>query len=424
MGGLRALGLETESLASFPPEFQAGMRARASLLGDFGAADPDNWDEPWRSHNIHLVLMCYSDSVEKLDAHSEKLRGGLGDDLCELSPAQDAGLLTIDGARQRIEHFGFLDGVSNPDVEELPVDGRGSDTGNFDDEGNFRKVRLGEFLLGHRGEGDEVPPMPRPPQLVYNGTFLVMRKLEQDVIGFRNFVSEQAATFSKVIDQAMPPGINHKEYFAAKMMGRWRDGSPLDVYPEGPADHPTNAFSFADDVTGARCPVGAHVRRANPRASLGFGGNIVSRRRIMRRGIAYGDYVPEEKTAPPIGDRDTFDKGRGIMFLAFNASIERQFEFLQSQWLNNGDEFRQGDDTDPIAGARYADGQMVETGEWFCRKRNALGRMVIPGDERLGRPPFLCSGIPRFVTTRGGEYFFVPSLTGLRLIASGKVNVS
>jgi hypothetical protein len=96
------------------------------------------------------------------------------------------------------------------------------------------------------------------------------------------------------------------------------------------------------------------------------------------------------------------------MFLAFNASIERQFEFIQGQWLNYGDEFGQGNDMDPITGSQ---------------KPNGGGNMVIQGDRQAGRKPFVASGIPRFVTTKGGDYFFVPSLTGLRLIATGQVNV-
>ena len=116
------------------------------------------------------------------------------------------------------------------------------------------------------------------------------------------------------------------------------------------------------------------------------------------------------------------------MFQVFNASIERQFEFVQREWINYGDVFRQGDDTDPITGSRYHDGRtVVPDGEPLDRSSDRVvipkGRMVIPGDERTGRPPFLCCDIPRFVTTKGGDYFFVPSLTGLRLLASGKVFV-
>jgi deferrochelatase/peroxidase EfeB len=123
---------------------------------------------------------------------------------------------------------------------------------------------------------------------------------------------------------------------------------------------------------------------------------------LIRRGIPYGKYL-----AP--GKQD--EESRGIIFLAFNSGFD-QFEFVQQAWINFGDDFEQGNDTDPIAGRRQAVGGSREE-----------GRMMIPGDEATGRRPFICFDIPRFVTTRGGDYFFVPSLTGLRLLASGQVEV-
>jgi deferrochelatase/peroxidase EfeB len=179
-------------------------------------------------------------------------------------------------------------------------------------------------------------------------------------------------------------------------MGRWPDGSSLIKHPNGPGNDTGNIFGYADDPAGARCPLGAHVRRANPRDALGFGGRTMSRRRLIRRGITYGNYLP-------LGEQD--EEKRGIMFLAFNSGFD-QFEFVQQVWINFGDDFEQGNDTDPIASAR-----------------NGV-RMVIPGDEETGRQPFICFDVPSFVETRGGDYFFVPSLTGLRLLASGRVQMS
>ena len=137
------------------------------------------------------------------------------------------------------------------------------------------------------------------------------------------------------------------------------------------------------------------MRRTNPRDSLGFGGRTMSRRRLIRRGIPYGKYLEP-------GKQD--GESRGIIFLAFNSGFD-QFEFVQQIWVNFGDDFEQGNDIDPIAGSRES------------------GRMMIPGDEATGRRPFICFDIPRFVTTKGGDYFFVPSLTGLRLLTSGQVEV-
>jgi len=411
--GLAALQLDAQCLASFPPEFQQGMKRRARLLGD----KLDEWHDPWKddSDNVHVLVSCYAQDFEKLSEHCRDLLEKDGvkkllDDpkgIEQLKPDQDAAMLVVNGKASRVEHFGFQDGLSNPDIDRVRGDGGG--TGN-------PVAELGEFILGHRAEGGEVPPMPAPKALAWNGSFLVLRKLEQDVLGFRRFVREQAILLKQVLGSALPADTNAEEFLAAKMMGRWRDGSPLDLYPIKPAGDPTNKFSYADDPKGVGCPLGAHTRRANPRASLGFGGQLVRRRRLIRRGIPYGEYLPDNAV--------TADGSRGIIFQVFNTSIERQFEFVQRQWINYGDVFGQGDDTDPITGTRYRDGRTVVAGEEpLNRSKDSAGRMVIPGDERTGRPPFLCCDIPNFVTTKGGDYFFVPSLTGLRLLASGKVYV-
>jgi deferrochelatase/peroxidase EfeB len=198
------------------------------------------------------------------------------------------------------------------------------------------------------------------------------------------------------------------------MMGRWQDGSSLIRHPDGPGKEPENDFGYGGDLTGAACPLGAHVRRTNPRDSLGFGGKIMSRHRLIRRGIPYGKYLRHSDDYRPLGGQpephapapaaEEAAERRGIMFLAFNSGLD-QFEFVQQVWMSYGDDFQQGNDMDPIAGSRGR-------------------RMMIPGDERTGRRPFLCWDIPCFVTTRGGDYFFVPGLTGLRLLASQQVHVS
>lgn len=435
MAGLDGLQLNSETLASFPAEFRQGMRTRADELGDIGESDPEHWDQPWRGGAVHVVLMCYGRNQSSLDARCGQLQDLAKDRLIQLGPSQDAGLLTIRGELTRKEHFGFVDGLSNPDVENVPGGNGDLDTGNVDERGKFREVPVGEFLLGHRGEGGEVTPMPRPPVFVHNGTFLVMRKLHQEVVRFRDYLKEEAQRMMKV-EGCLPPAIagddkKVAEYLAAKMMGRWHDGSPLDLYPEAPGEDPTNTFTFAGDRHGARCPLGAHVRRANPRDSLGFAGHIISRRRMLRRGITYGDYLPDD--SPPTEAAAKAE--RGIMFLALNSSIERQFEFIQKQWMTRGDEFDQGDDADPITGTRYHDGRMVVPGQSFNRglpdpsatdpkKRDPKGRMMIQGDQRMGRIPYLCSDIPNFVITKGGEYFFMPSMTGLVLLASGNVSTT
>jgi Dyp-type peroxidase family len=408
--GLRALALPFESLASFPPDFQQGMRARADLLGDTGDSDPKYWDPSWKSEPIHLVVMVYATDETKRDARCGEIENVVltinsGAAAIESLQHQSAQWLVVAGTRTRKEHFGFVDGISNPDVEGVPDNGPGVDIGNPDDQGGFHKIPAGEFILGYPGEGGEVAPLPLPHLLGRNGTYLVIRKLEQRVVQFRDFLKTQAPFLPGI-----PSGVDPEDFLAAKMLGRWQDGSPLVLFPDKPEGNPGNLFKYGADMQGASCPLGAHIRRAYPRDSLGFDGKLVSRRRLIRRGIPYGSYLPDERVRPggnPAPHEVPADEKnrRGIMFLAFNSGFD-QFEFVQGSWINQGDDFNQGNDKDPIAGG------------------GDDGRMVIPGDEGKRRRPFLCSGIRRFVITKGGDYFFVPSLTGLRLLAAGQVAVS
>lgn len=396
--GLRAFGVPEESLATFPAEFQDGMKARAKLLGDVGESSPEKWDEPWTTSQVHVLVMIYGKTADVLEARCQAFREMLPSGIEELGH-QPAGLLCIDGETTRREHFGFVDGLSNPSVEGVHGEGKArarEDIGNPDGKGGFRKIPVGEFILGYPGEGGELAPMPQPSLLAEDATYLVFRKLEQNVQAYRRYLDEQVASFTQALPDGVPAGATAREFLAAKMMGRWQDGSSLVKHPNEPANDTGNTFGYAGDPAGARCPLGAHVRRANPRDALGFGGRTMSRRRLIRRGIAYGKYLPP-------GQQD--EERRGIIFIAFNSGFD-QFEFVQRVWMNFGDDFQQGNDTDPIAGSRKE------------------GRMMIPGDEKTGRQPFICFDIPSFVETRGGDYFFVPSLTGLSLLASGRVQTS
>ena len=393
--GLAALGLPRESLVSFPAPFQDGMRARAASLGDTGDEAPQNWDPPWRD-GVPLLVMVYGRTPDEVEAQCDAILRAAPGGVAQLGPAQDVAVLpSPDG--QRREHFGFVDGLSNPAVEGFARD---RDAGNPDDRGGFRPVALGEFILGYPDEGHETSEMPLPHLLGRNGTFLVARKLHQHVARFRRYVAEQAKLMACILPQADQDNVTAQDYVAAKMIGRWKDGTSLVRSPANAhAGDQMNSFGYGDDPEGARCPLGAHVRRAYPRDALGFGA-IVARRRLIRRGIPYGELLAD-------GQFEDDRQPRGIMFLAYNASIERQFEFVQQQWINAGDEFEQGNLVDPITGSP-----------------RGPNRLMIAGDARDGRPPFLCHGMPRFVSTRGGEYFFVPGLTALRLMASGEVVVA
>jgi len=281
-----------------------------------------------------------------------------------------------------VEHFGFTDGFSQPDIEGLesgPRTGQGALTGKD----QWRPVRAGEFVLGYADEEGVLPHAPQPDELARNGSYFVYRKLRQDVAGFRRMLAGAASVY--------PGG---EEMLAAKLVGRWRDGTPLDLSPDHPdpdivADpERNNAFSYEDDARGFRCPIGAHIRRANPRASLPFEGKLVNRHRLVRRGVPYGPVLP------PGAPDDGAD--RGVIFSCFQADIERQFEFIQSQWLNDGNAFGLGDDKDALLG-----------------DHDGTGKMTIHG-----APPTFVHPLVRSVSVTGGEYFFVPGINGLLYLSS------
>ena len=271
-------------------------------------------------------------------------------------------------------------------------------------------------MLGHNDEAGEVPAAPEPFGFSRNGTFLVYRKLHENVARYRRWLESEGATY--------PGG---KELLAAKLVGRFRDGTPLVTSPHAPfgvtaADRAKpdfapklSDFTYAEDADGSRCPMGAHMRRMNPRDSLGFDGVLVNRRRIVRRGLPYGQWVPEDTPLDAAEALDQFTEDapsrHGVIFIAMNASIERQFEFVQREWMNYGNDFRQGNDRDPLVGNREAETRFVVQGGG--------------GDaDAREQPLHICRGLPQFVTVRGGAYFFVPSMTALGMIAAGRVERS
>ena len=377
--GLVAMGVPSASLAGFPQEYRDGMAARAVLLGDTGDSSPQRWEAPFADGSAHVLLMISAQSRDHLAAHDASLRADL----------ERVGGLTIVGEQiggalpGGKEHFGYLDGLAQPAIEGSGLDprpGQGAPGRN----GTWRAIRAGEFILGYPDEEGVLPAAPPPDELSANGSYLVYRKLHQDVAAFRRQLTAAAAYF--------PGGA---ELLAAKIVGRWRDGTPVDAAPTDPdpvmAADPegSNGFSYAGDPDGMRCPVGAHVRRANPRESLPFGGKLVNRHRIVRRGIPYGDPL-----APGADD----GRERGLIFTRLQASIARQFEFIQSQWLGDGNVFGLGADQDVLLGTH--DGPEPS-------------KMTVPG-----RPPCFVGPLSRVVRTCGGEYFFAPGINGLHYLAA------
>jgi Dyp-type peroxidase family len=373
--GLSRLELPDRVLGSFPEAFREGMAARAERLGDRGPSAPSGWE----FHGAHVLVTVYAVDVERLREALASILAADVENGVELVWLQRAEALA--GGK---DHFGFFDGIAQPAIAGTGVEPRPGD-GQPDGAGGWRDVATGEVVLGYVDEDGTLPAAPLAP-FDRNGTFVVYRKLSMHTAAFRRYVESVG----------YPGG---PEQLAAKIVGRWPDGTPLTLSPDGPdaaiSSDPRriNAFSYADDTEGYRCPSGAHIRRANPRDSVGFfDGRLSNRHRIVRRGRAYGPPL-----APGVLDDDGED--RGLVFVCFQADIWRQFETIQALWIDDGDPFGLGRDKDFLVGEPHG----------------TAGKMTIQG-----RPPFFLKPQPRFVTLRGGGYLFQPSLTALRVLAQGE----
>jgi Dyp-type peroxidase family len=386
--GLKAIGLSETSLASFPEAFRAGMRGRAEAVGDVGPHAPEHWEGGLGGPDIHAMAWLRTNSDEDREEAMRILRaemeatGGV-----EIRFVQDTKALAHDsGIGSEGQHFGYADPISQPPIEGADAPAYPGD-GVLEPDGTWRPLKPGEFLLGYEDEVDAAGAQaPNPPELRRNGTYLVFRKLYQDVAAFRRYLATAAKSLSGSDDQP------HQELVAAKMMGRWRSGCPIDLSPD--KDDPAiaadpqrrNDFTYAGDDQGLRCPLGSHLRRSNPRATPLKRATAVRRHRLIRRGVEYGPLLPEGAI-----EDDGVDRGLINMFI--QADIERQFEFVQKEWMKGG-EFMGLDpaEQDPFNGVGGAGSQMS-----------------VPGAKR----PFLFD-LPAFVSVKGGEYLFVPGLRALQ----------
>lgn len=375
--GLVALGLPEAVLGSFSREHRDGMLARAAMLGDIGDSAPDRWDAPYREPDrLHVLVSRYATADAIGDAEAE-LRASLDDAGLELVVVEHGARLPKDR-----EHFGYLDGVGQP---TFAGGGPGARTeGNPGPGGRFHRVAVGELLHGHRNESGAVGDAPAPPYGP-NGSYLVFRKLAQHVGRFRRFVAEQATALALEPDLVM-----------AKLVGRWPDGTPLAVSPDRPdpavvADPVRiDDFTYADDPLGLRCPLGAHIRRVNPRDGLAGDAALVGQHRIVRRGMPYG---------PPLAEGALDDDGaeRGLLFTGLVTDLDAQFEFIVQEWCLRGDRVLVGKDPDPMIGHGAGTAKLT------------IG----------GAPPRFLHPLPDVVTTRGGEYFWLPSMAALSHLTRG-----
>jgi Dyp-type peroxidase family len=368
--GLRALGVDEASLATFPEEFKQGMVARAAMLGDTGANHPDNWVGGLASPDLHAIAILFArDSAERvrcLSEHAKLLERCPGVEL--LSSLDLEATPPFDYAH---DHFGYRDRLSQPVIEgtgEQPTPGSGT------------PLKAGEFILGYPDEDGPPANLPQPEILSRNGSYMAYRRLEEHLGAFRDFLRQHGQT------------PEEQEFIAAKLMGRWRSGAPLVLAPEqddpalGADMQRNNDFNYKQmDPHGYAVPLGSHCRRMNPRDTA----HNMNRRRMIRRGATYGPLLPEG--APEDGVE------RGIAAFVICGSLIRQFEFAQNVWINDRNFHELGNEHDPIIGTQ--DGTL----EFKIPKRPIRRRIT---------------GLPAFTTVRGGAYFFLPGVKALRYLSA------
>nr|WP_120270982.1 peroxidase [Mycolicibacterium novocastrense] len=367
--GLRALGVGEESLATFPDAFREGMAARASILGDTGAAAPDHWLGRLAGDDLHAIAILFSRTDEQcrrsIDEHDELLARTEG-----VRSLSHLDLNATPPFNYAHDHFGFRDRLSQPVMKgsgEDPTPGSGD------------PLEAGEFILGYPDENGPVLDLPEPEALSRNGSYMAYRRLQEHVGLFRDYLKTNSQT------------SEDEELLAAKFMGRWRSGAPLVLTPDkddpglGADPMRNNDFNYKEmDPFGYACPLGSHARRLNPRDTAHY----MNRRRMIRRGATYGPALPVD--APEDG------VDRGIAAFIICADLVRQFEFAQNVWINDKTFHELDNEHDPICGTQ--DGTLD-----FTVPKRPIRKVH--------------KGIPAFTTLKGGAYFFLPGLGGLRYLA-------
>ena len=399
--GLKEIGLKEMNINSFTREFREGMVTphRQRLLADFDRSDPIHWQ--WgapQNDRIDLILMVFGKDELTVDSYFQSLEERIN------SAFQIVHILKGNALPNNHEPFGFRDGISQPAIIGSGITGINNDN-----------IKAGEFLMGYKNEYDIYPDTallqepqgdtsllkdnesdPRVKDIGRNGTYFVLRQLEQNVDGFWTFLKEKTKENN---------AINNEESvkLAAKMMGRWPSGAPLVKHPDKDpgGDHPDNDFNYSkDDELGLKCPIGAHIRRVNPRdhfEETGPAGSLklTRRHRIMRRIRSYGEpFVATPENHKPNGTI-------GLLFGCFNADIARQFEFIQNTWANNPKFKRLYADPDPFVGVKDdARGQEQN----FTIPTQTVNKTI--------------TGMQNFVNVKGGAYFFFPSISTLKFLGT------
>jgi deferrochelatase/peroxidase EfeB len=366
--GMRALGLDEDMLATFPAEFRQGMAARAEVLGDTGAAAPENWVDGTNRDDLHAIAILFArDAAER--GRCEMEHEGLLTRCPGVEVISSLELEATPPFDHAHDHFGYRDRLSQPVIEgteDIPYKGCGG------------PLKAGEFILGYPDESGQPYPMP-DARIARNGSYMAYRRLEEHVGRFRDFLAEHGET------------PQEQEMVAAKLLRRSRSGAPETL---SPYDHDAelgkdllrnNDVAYKEqDPHGYGVPLGSHIRRMNPRDT----GHNMNRRRMIRRGATYGPHLPEGQ--PDDGQE------RGIAAFIVCANLIRQFEFAQNVWINDKNFHELGNERDPFCGTH--DGTL----EYKIPKRPIRRKIT---------------GLPAFTTLRGGAYFFLPGIKALHLLA-------
>ncbi|HYJ04515.1 MAG TPA: hypothetical protein VEX43_05235 [Chthoniobacterales bacterium] len=390
--GLTARGLEALELPTVLninqgnfSSFLAGAVAAAPSVGDVGPNSPDNWVTKLNTANAdraHLLLSLYTNTALDRDFYSTQLRemfarvipapGAPDSDVLEWDVDPYVFVDPVSGESFRKIHFGYTDGISNPIIDEVGLAPPRKNQLPYVPAWQF-VTRDGEYVTYN---------LPTPWEFGQNGTFSAFRILEQDVAAFDAFLSADGR------DEAA------QEYLASKLCGRWRNANPVVLRPHAPGprlpDNELTDFDYGKDKVGEPCPYSAHTRRTNPRGDpqvVSPPGNKVDHR-IMRRADAYGPHYEGKNDGQP----------RGLAGHFMCAMLANQFEFIMGQWVNNatfpGSAAQAG--IDPLLGA-------VPDGSTFTYWESGS--------------PVTVNGFSRFVTTRGGLYCFIPSITAVKWMA-------
>lgn len=386
---------------TFDPSFERGADHPDTIAALHDPSRSD-WLKEFLGDRIDGAFLLTAHNRALLTFHRHQLLGLLGS--CIKVVYAETGN-TRPGRERRNEHFGFRDGVSQPGIRGLTPPSRPS---GASDQGLPEQDLLwpGEFILGYPGQDPRDPrkpgpiaPLPAP--WAKNGSYMVLRRLGQRVPEFNAFVRAQAARFGM-----------YPELLAARMVGRWRSGAPLELAPldDKPSlaadDRRNNDFSYASDPWQRACPYAAHIRKTNPRDDVPAERAEMLRHRIIRRGISFGPEVAPGET--------TTRHSRGLMFVCYQTSIERQFEFIQRNYANNPDfvdgKRRPGGGTPVMPGFDPIIGQAEGSG---ARTMDEPYPNYPAGSRRT------TLAIPKqFVELTAAAYFFMPSITALRTVLS------